>query len=739
MDDDLLSRQDYARLLQILRQSHNSSLAATRILRLYMDLQAVGVNLTRKMYEVVLQAHIMVGALPESIRLYQDVTDMVGQGTLEHKKVLWTVVDAFGANQMIPDGIAFLDQLPIFSSEDGSATSFFAARPKPPRLTDVSRVMEVFARYPEEDSVLVFSRMVTGLLVKTQDVETLTPLLQRLLLSSHFGEAARVLDMTLAHGMEPRLDQIRLHLLQSAHAFTDKAHHEHAIDQWDTITIQRSRSQDTSPLDPSQSLAEQQAPHSILVAEYSNLLRWRIYEGDLTGAQSAAIHISARGWTPQGIDFHQLCSYMVNHSRSSHYPDYLEVLYTLGGSLVPDLHTYRRLVYAACRRSDLQSALTLFKLVQTRHPDWQLDSTIYNAIISTAAAAGHIRVAEKTLACMLKDGVKPDHFSFHGLLNGYGNAGDLEAAAMIPEHMLKQKLIPTTRTFNLVMKAYLGSRMDLTTTRKLLRVMQSSGQMVPPDLVTFNQLLEGYRRVGNTEWFDAYFDRYFRDKQTPSVSDSACCEEENIVGEGDPDVMQSQDTIAKDGITQSIDNDCKQSMKTVVRPVKSDDWTLFIQLKHSLELRNVDLPTVKELWHAVKPKVVPSTARPLIPQDSVDVNNTDNDKAAPIQPLSSPSRSDDSVLSSTHVPFQKRLDSVWMPATDHEYFRFTTLTLFRAAFRSRGDTTGVKTMDDIISQLFPEHPSSLIFLKRRAMKKFRALTKKTKGKNGSKHSGPSSK
>ncbi|KAI1293932.1 hypothetical protein EDD11_008340 [Mortierella claussenii] len=798
-----LTRQDYTKLLRILRYSANWTEGAHRILSVHQDMRRKGIRDTRKVLEIVAQAQILLrpaSLLEDILQLHTEATTpssassssqypVLTMGSKEHKRLLWTMAHAFTVNQFTTEGILFLDQLPSFckssttrkepidalgtavdegleleltqeqvqaqeeegrqfihslyrklylqhfkSSQAPSTTSSQAL----PLGSLSAKQLEVIQQFtalrslPTRDSVVrllslpelspsghasvplqLLARAVAGMLIKTGDSQTVIPLLQSLLLSCQIEEATRVLDLMLQHGMDPEVDQIRLHLLHSFDASRDQQDLKSVLKQWDVITEKRI----ARPVQPEQ---DSQEGSQSVAAQYSNLIHQSILNNDLQGALKAAQYIAEQGWIAQGLDFRRLNSVMINHSHSSSqassyfsafsasdYPLYLQIRYTLGGSIAPDLHTYRRLVFAACRRSDLLTALTLFKLVRTRHPSWVLDLTIYNAIISTAAAIEEIKVAEKTFACLIQDGLIPDHYSFHGLLNGYSNVGDLEAAVMIPEQMLKYKLQPTTKTFNLVMKSYLSSgrgKGDMATTRKLFKVMKQSStetsastsseqqkrqqQSIAPDLVTFNQLLEGYRRIGNTMWFDAYFDKHFGNKgRPPSDSDPVAEQEE------------------------------KKEAATTVRAEKSDDRSLLIQLKYSLNLPNVNLATVQELWRAIEPKFRPSSASPSLDIDST----TSKDNGGDPQHLIN--RDGESTLPPTHVPFPRLLDSVWMPATDEEHFRFTTLILFRNAFRTRGDVVGVKTMDGLLSKFFPHHPMGQAVLRRRMVKSMRYETR----------------
>ncbi|KAF9938214.1 hypothetical protein BGZ65_000198 [Modicella reniformis] len=760
-----LTRGDYVRLMRIFRYSSARTVAARRILELQKDMSARGMIFRGKLYEMVLQAHIVQGTVQESIQIYQEVTAMLGEGTtVEHKRVLWTMVDAFVANQRVPEGIKFLDQLPIVNPVDGSrpplrvdslyrrlffrpyspnvlsppapppfpphtplgAIQEFTERLSPPQQKDALRILKLLESHSDGIKLLsMFSKTSAGLLIKLGQIKSVSSLISNLVLSRQLEEVARVLDLTLRHGMELDMDQIRLDVLRFLDTQSELGDNLKdvvgSMDQWDTIAIQH-----TKPLassmpdlsDPSTSLT------MFLTTDYSRLMRECIEGGEFREALRAAKYIRLRNWAPHEINSHQLCSWMVNYGRSSNYSAFLQVGYALGGPLTPNLHTYRRLVYAACRRSDLHSAITLLEQVRMQHPDWKFDATFYNSIISTAAATKHIRVAEKAFACLLEDGIPPDYFSFHGLLNGYGETGDLKAALMIPERMLKHKLNPTTKTFNLVMKAYLIARKDLTTSSKLFRAMQHSEQSVPPNLITFNRLLDGYRRVGNTTWFDAFFDQHFGPEKEVVVQ-SADCKDMELELE-DPVAQQSRPFTRKN----------RKADMGNIRSKKSDDQTLLIQLKYSLALPNVDLQTVRTLWRIVESRLVPIPAHSVSEPSSAASPDSDNDieldssqstQSSHPSSTSPYSRIAEDILPPTHVPFQKWLNPTKVPATDAAYVRFTALALFRSAFRSRGDIAGVKRIDQLLAEFFPEHPQGETVIQRRAIKYIRKQTRKNHG------------
>ncbi|KAF9301839.1 hypothetical protein BGZ74_006216 [Mortierella antarctica] len=533
VDKDQLTRSDYATLMRTFRLSRKVRNGARFILNLKDDMEARGLILTRKMQEMVIQSHIALKHPKDAIKVFKSLQTVLDRASPEYKSVMWTMVDGYGARELAIEGFAFLDQQlqdhdtewmqKLYSgllfrhlhsikvrkscSEQGiSLLCGVADWSFPPPLNDFEGVLTRLEQDTHGGRRLLhdLSRSVSELFVSTKQQDLLTPLIVSLVRASQLSEAARVVGTMRDRDLHLNLDTIRQRLIGSLDTCENREEQEGILEQWEELTSQYELSFiPVSTIESGMSPAE-----LVLSRRYSRTLAECIENHDFEGADLAAQYITSRGWSPRGVDFWKLNSAMVNFGESENYTKYLEVRYTLGGWAQPDLHAYRRLVYAACRRSDLFTALSLFKLVRTRQPTWVLDTSIYNAIISTAGATGHIRVAEKTFSCMLEDGQKPDHFSFHGLLNGYCQAGDLDAAILVPEKMVKQKLIPNTKTFNLIMKAYLTSRQDVTTSRKLFKVMQQS-VIVPPDLVTFNQLLEGYRRVGNTTWFDAYFDQYF--------------------------------------------------------------------------------------------------------------------------------------------------------------------------------------------------------------------------------------
>ncbi|KAG0289044.1 hypothetical protein BGZ97_006597, partial [Linnemannia gamsii] len=396
--------------MRIIRHSDGPHSAASRILALERDMDRYGIEQNRRLMEMVAQAHLILGSVSDALQIYQEATELVGEGTLEHKKIVWTMIDGFAANSLEIEGIAFLDGLPAVGIVDGdrdfyyalyrrlccsttegllrsfgtsatqlclprSVTSIeqFMKYPSPPRLRTLAGTLCVFRTDGQRHGLVRgFSQMVAGLLVKMGDTRMMTLLLQGLLQECQLSEATRVLEMMLRQGLEPELDNIRRHLVcLEFESVSERNDLESVLEQWDAISTLRTKNMSdvSSSSGHGPEVLHMQDVRAIIEG-YSSILADCIREDDLSGALRTARFMTARGWNGamDKIDFRRLNSQMVNHGRSETYADYLQVRYTLGGLSEPDLHTYRRLIYAACRRSDLFSALTLFKQVRTKHP-----------------------------------------------------------------------------------------------------------------------------------------------------------------------------------------------------------------------------------------------------------------------------------------------------------------------------------------------------------------------------------
>ncbi|KAG0343925.1 hypothetical protein BG004_004891 [Podila humilis] len=725
-----LTRSDYTMLMRTCRLTRRIRDGARRILALKTDLEGQGMILTSKMQEMVIQSHFILGEPRKSVLVFQSLGAVLTAGSAEYKRMMWTMVDGYATSERFCEGFEFLDQIKFtpgkndyhefdpewksrlynrllfqhlqskstrtLYSETGinllSSYTDWQFPPPPDKFESLLTRLEAVSKGGPQ---LLFhlSKSVSESLVSTKQYELLTLLIASLVRSYQLSEAFRVVSVMKDRDLDPPIDMIRQHLLRSLDTCNGQGEQEGAMDQWEELMLQF----DTPTVDTSACTDRSEVPQThehLSSRKYSRILQECVENNDMEGASQTAQYLSSRGWTPSRIDFRKLNSAMVNFGGSENYIKYLEMRYSLGVEWAkPDLHAYRRLIYAACRRSDLFSALSMFKLARSRHPTWVMDPSIYNAIISTAAVKNQILVAERTFRCMLEDGQKPDHFSFHGLLNGYCVSGDLDAALLVPEKMVKLKLVPTTKTFNLIMKAYLSSRRDVTTSRKLFKVMQQS-TIVPPNLVTFNQLLEGYRRVGNMTWFDDYFDRYFgsRSRTAPAVTPiaAATCVTPSV----SKPCSSARLLEFNQKETQALCSQSGQELpplpmppSPVIRPRQADDKTLLIQLKYSLALPSVGTSSVWELWEAVRFKVDIKTA--------LEGDNLWAEGPPTVTPA-------------THVPFKKSLSKhIVLPMTEHDHFRYTVLALFRKAFKTRGDTKGVKRMDAFLYHMFPGQPMDL--------------------------------
>ncbi|KAF9435412.1 serine/threonine kinase [Entomortierella beljakovae] len=680
---------------------------------------------------MVAQANIVLGSISESIKFYNKSASIPKHGTLYHKRLLWSMIDAFAANNYASQGIAFLDELPPFFPENEDPKLYMhnlyrrlflyrfeskerfqptgnsmAARisliksiiekPYVPSLEHVSRALRRIRRYEEGnqlskevgDAIEIFSKVASGMIIKCSDEasETVAAMMQDLILYSQFGEATRVLDLTLHNSVESVMDRIRYRLIE-IEMRDEKDRSSDILEKWEAIVALHTKTVTEESVKNDLSATEERWS-KYLDTEYSRLVQKSITEFDVPMATVVAKYMSRKGRIARGIDFYYLNSFMVNQCNSLDYMPYLEIRYAVGDP--PDLHTYRRLIYASCRRSDISGALTLLKKAKALHPHWVIDTRTYNAIISSASAMGNPYLAKTTFMRLLQDGLKPDIKSYHGLLNGYSLTGNLKEAIKTSELMIKRRLTPTTTTFNLIMKAYLKHSLDMGTSLKIFTVMQESGiKGVPPDIVTFNQLLEGYRKVGNSMWFDAYFDNYFGSTSNKPVRNG---ETVTAWSAKVPEIRQGQNLI---------------------RPEKPSDWTLFIQLRHSLSLTDISLSTVQELWQALKPRLC-----------DLD-QNLDGSKPLPSSyPGTNLIKDSEDDLPPTFVPFKKKFGHITMPGTDRAHFRFIILNLFRHAFLIRGDLTGVKTVDGALAMHFPNHPAGSSVRKEKIIKKARQFMEK---------------
>ncbi|KAF9584870.1 serine/threonine kinase [Lunasporangiospora selenospora] len=794
-----LTAMDYRHFLMAMRYSGKAKESSKMITEMEEILRRAEVPLTRSMAGIVARAHLLQGSVQEAVRVYGEYAQTTNKRSIEHDRMLSVMVDGFVTSQRFSEGTMFLDwvldthQDPIFiqelykrlfshqlrtksvldsySPKVHGAIRFFNNMTFPPTAPGLVKTLEIIEQDPNCVQLLSsFSQSVAGRLMKMRDRKLMTPLILSLLKANELNEVSRVLRLMQCQGMSPELDQVRVRVLRSMMKLRNTAESESGsateaemiarvveqegiLDQWDWIVQQQGvLGYDTSEKSSIPGFKIDEAGHLAAPQEYGYsqvIAQCLVKEKDVETALQAAQYMRTRGWTARGIDFWKMNSAIVNFVDSSQYGDYLELRYTLGDPAAPDLHTYRRLIYAACRQSDLRSALTLYGQLKARHEDWKLDNTVYNAMISTASAMGLVAVAEKTFQCMIEDGVQPDYYSFHGLLNGYCNQKDLEAAILVPGQMVKWKLEPNVETFNLIIKAYLSiEKPNISTSRRLLKTMQASKTSVPPNLLTFNMLLDGYRRAGNTGWFDHFFDRYFAPPSDPvpeSESNSKPMHEigqESFLNPGgnvdelDAGVHTSSTFSSLDPAhqeqtrahPQTRQAKTMEARRSETRPGRGNDQTLLVQLKYSLSLPDVDLETVWELWNAIQAKfqkmespkfktvyLKPPTFKNRSLTDAEDGSaqgfgtstmglKTDKTTGSGSESGQVNESSKSRSLPRTHVPFKRMLGSTLVQATDEEQFQFMVLKVFRDAFEDRGDNRGVNKMEKMQRYIFGSHP-----------------------------------
>ncbi|KAF9973281.1 hypothetical protein BGZ73_003480 [Actinomortierella ambigua] len=677
----------------------------------------------------------------------------------EHELMLTAIVGGFAKKGMVLQGIGFLDQTVHYEDPDVVQALYgqliqthFAPQDYDPnhrhhtqalpedrvnqvRIIEFFRNNESFPYYKikkllsqlensADGSILVkelSSHGLGSLLVQLREQGSLGALLVSLLRQSQVDEAVRLLDGMIDKDIMPPLKVIRTRLVRSMSSHDNgddlRARQEQVLQAWDDATgrrglfvaealnalpDEREIDLEHDPLTPASRArvwTEQPRLQWALQArstrEYETMIESLIRDQELTTAVDAAKYFAHRGWQSEHLDFRQLNSAMINFGSSDQFIQYFHVRYLMGPAARPDLHTFRRFIYAACRRSDLYTALSLFQILKTTHPEWRLDASLYNPIISTASVIpGRMAVAEKMFQAMRQSGVVPDLYTYHALLNGYANAGQLEPAKQIPPMMKQQGLEPTTKTLNLVIKTYLKARNDVSTGRRLLKIMESS-KNVEFDQVTINMLLEGHHKAGNEAWLEHFLDKYFAGDTSENAR--AVTQPGNTEAQSSTTTTSSKSTSGSRGPLPSA-SWAREHLATLAQQRRKsggdsrhDYWTMYSALKLALWKTDISAKEVWALWETVNDQIIaptnlPATHVPFTKVIATDVGDRSGSRSSKSAPESTTPR--------------RKTETRTMSNAD--YFKYTSLQLFWHAFKKQGDLRGVKMINRQALKLFPD-------------------------------------
>ncbi|KAG0226216.1 hypothetical protein BGW41_004255 [Actinomortierella wolfii] len=681
----------------------------------------------------------------------------------DQERLLKVIVNGFATKGMILQGIEFLDTAVHYEDPDlvqslyaRLVQSHFAQEEHYTGVlrhkhADRDRIVEFFRRKASlsydrirrlmtrlensDDGAILLKELSShglgSLLIQMREQQSLGALLVSLLRQSHMDEAIRLLDAMVDKDIMPPLTTIRTRLVRSMPKNGNQAQRarmEQILHAWDdatgsrglfvldaikTVSDGREIDLEHDPLTPASRAREwTQQPQlrwelpGRSTQDYEAMIESLIRKQELGTAVDVAKYFASRGWKSQNLDFLKLNSFMINFSTSDRFIQYFHVRFLLGPAARPDLHTFRRFIYASCRRSDLYTALSLFQILRTTRPEGKLDATLYNPIISAASSIpGRMPVAEKMFQAMRQSGVKPDLYTYHAMLNGYANAGNLEAAKRIPPLMLQHGLEPTTKTFNLVIKAYLRARNDISTCRRLLKIMEKSPMDVGPDQVTINMLLESYHKTGNDFWLDHFLENYVTEAGRQATTDPSS---ESM---SSADVQKSKSRQSCNQLEQAPSDQQQQqkpselAYRHLIAMSKQGDshpdyWTMHSVLKLALWETNISVDKVWSLWKAMKVHILAPSDQPITYVPFTKVLSSSDRKSTAAH--SGPVTSNTSGSAATTTTTNTAPKTVTRTMSNDDYFKWTTLQLFWHAFKQQGDVRGIKMVNRVALDLFPD-------------------------------------
>ncbi|KAF9166153.1 hypothetical protein DFQ26_008559 [Actinomortierella ambigua] len=697
----------------------------------------------------------------------------------DHKLLLTIIVRGFANRGMILQGIEFLDRTVHYEDPALVQTLYgqlinthFAhghdhhTHPIPKDKVEQDRIIEFFrksATVPYHKVRKLMSQLersadgpilikelsshgLGSLLIQLREQQSLGALLVSLLRQSQVDEAVRLLDVMVDKDILPPLKTIRTRLMRGMSSQDDDnndndgqwTQQEQVLQAWDDATGRRGlfAAEALNVLPDEREIDLEHDPLTVAsrarvwteqprlqwalqersTREYEVMIESLIRDQELGTAVNAAKYFAHRGWQSGQMDFRQLNSWMINYGHSDRFVQYFHVRYLMGPLARPDLHAFRRFIYAACRRSDLYTALSLFQIVKTTHPEWELDASLYNPIISTASTIpGRMPVAEKMFQTMRQNGVTPDLYTFHALLNGYANNDQLESAKQIPPLMLQQGLEPTTKTLNLVIKAYLRSRNNVSTSRRLLNIMERSPKSVGPDQVTINMLLESYYKVGNDAWLDQFLDTYVASITGAGTSVEATTSEHVQPQPQADDLEVKSSTKSRSSAHKSpkpspppslplSTNSIHEHLVALVQQRKEgrggehDYWTMYSALRLALRKTDISAKEVWTLWDLVKDQILAPSGLPATHVPFTKVIASDNSGSSGGGNSSSSSSSSKKSALDSNTP--QKAESRTM--SDADYFKYTSLQLFWHAFKYKGEMYGIKLVNRHVQTLFPD-------------------------------------
>ncbi|KAI1320621.1 hypothetical protein EDD11_000143 [Mortierella claussenii] len=210
--------------------------------------------------------------------------------------------------------------------------------------------------------------------------------------------------------------------------------------------------------------------------------------GNLKEAQRAYQDALAAEFTPTDQVFGPMVEAV---GRMGDYKMTRQLVHQMNSSGVPsNVYTFSSLLQSLAQDSDRSTQL-FEEISKTVTPN----TVNYNLLIRTFQRLGDLDGAFRVFRSMVKDGVRPDRYTFSSILNLFAVRGDSEGAETFWNEMVNvHNIVPNAHAYGSMMHVYCTTE-DMLSAQAVYREMIQVG--ILPNEVIFGTLMNAYARRGD--------------------------------------------------------------------------------------------------------------------------------------------------------------------------------------------------------------------------------------------------
>ncbi|BBN14786.1 protein MpPPR_35 [Marchantia polymorpha subsp. ruderalis] len=248
------------------------------------------------------------------------------------------------------------------------------------------------------------------------------------------------------------------------------------------------------------------ANHTPNIAIYTGLMEAYARTKMYSEAEALMQRLIKEGPPPTNLTYHTLMKAYVEGNRLD---DAERVFSSMNDEVKADGRSYNLMIHAYGKAGRVAKAHELYQ--EMKHLKLNISIVTYNTLI---ASQKNCRDAESIYRQMQAANVRPDVYTYTGLMNVYGKARRTEATQNLFDEMVACGIRPTRTTYNVLLDAYAKSK-QVDQAEIVLKRMRKD--KCTPTIHSFTTLVHAYALVGQMDKAEEIMRRMKSEGVAPNV------------------------------------------------------------------------------------------------------------------------------------------------------------------------------------------------------------------------------